>query len=129
MINMERMKKEELIKLIDSLGLDKEDFVVVSSGALVLRGIMDTAGDLDIAVTNIGLEFLKNKYDLVKKDNGWYKVNDMVECVPDNMDGKKELVDNYYVQDINDYLKFLKGSKREKDKLRIPIVEEYIRTR
>ena len=129
MINMERMKKEELIKLIDSLGLDKEDFVVVSSGALVLRGIMDTAGDLDIAVTNIGLEFLKNKYDLVKKDNGWYKVNDMVECVPDNMDGKKELVDNYYVQDINDYLKFLKGSKREKDKLRIPLVEEYIRTR
>ena len=71
----------------------------------------------------------KNKYDLVKKDNGWYKVNDMVECVPDNMDGKKELVDNYYVQDINDYLKFLKGSKREKDKLRIPLVEEYIRTR
>lgn len=129
MINMERMKKEELIKLIDSLGLDKEDFVVVSSGALVLRGIMDTAGDLDIAVTNIGLEYLKNKYDLVKKDNGWYKVNDMVECVPDNMDGKKELVDNYYVQDINDYLKFLKGSKREKDKLRIPLVEEYIRTR
>ena len=129
MINMERMKKEELIKLIDSLGLDKEDFVVVSSGALVLRGIMDTAGDLDITVTNIGLEYLKNKYDLVKKDNGWYKVNDMVECVPDNMDGKKELVDNYYVQDINDYLKFLKGSKREKDKLRIPLVEEYIRTR
>ena len=28
-----------------------------------------------------------------------------------------------------DYLKFLKGSKREKDKLRIPLVEEYIRTR
>ena len=53
----------------------------------------------------------------------------MVECVLDNMEGKKELLGNYYVQDINDYLKFLKGSKREKDKLRIPLVEEYIRTR
>ena len=126
---MERMKKEELIKLIDNLNLDKEDFVVVSSGALVLRGIMDTAGDLDITVTNIGLDYLKTKYDLEKKDNGWYKVNDMVECVLDNMEGKKELLGNYYVQDINDYLKFLKDSKREKDKLRIPLVEEYIRTR
>ena len=113
----------------DRIRNDKEDFVVVSSGALVLRGIMDTAGDLDITVTNIGLDYLKTKYDLEKKDNGWYKVNDMVECVLDNMEGKKELLENYYVQDINDYLKFLKGSKREKDKLRIPLVEEYIRTR
>ena len=123
------MKKIELVNLIDSMGLDKNEFVVLSSGALVLRGIMDTAGDLDITVTNIGLDYLKTKYDLEKKDNGWYKVNDMVECVLDNMEGKKELLGNYYVQDINDYLKFLKGSKREKDKLRIPLVEEYIRTR
>ena len=27
------------------------------------------AGDLDITVTNIGLDYLKTKYDLVKKDN------------------------------------------------------------
>ena len=67
-MHMERMKKEELIKLIDNLNLDKEDFVVVSSGALVLRGIMDTAGDLDITVTNIGLDYLKTKYDLEKGD-------------------------------------------------------------
>lgn len=123
------MKKLELIKLIDSLELDKEDFVVVSSGALVLRGIMDNAGDLDIAVTNIGLEKLKSKYGLVKKDNGWYKVTDDVECVPDSMEGEKELLESYYVQDINDYLNYLKQSKREKDILRIPLVEEYIRTR
>ena len=123
------MKKKELINLIDSMALDKEDFVVLSSGALVLRDIMNSAGDLDIAVTSNGLEKLNNKFNLEKKDNGWYKVNDMVECVLDNMEGKKELLENYYVQDINDYLKFLKGSKREKDKLRIPLVEEYIRTR
>ena len=123
------MKKLKLIKLIDSLELDKDDFVVVSSGALVLRGIMESANDLDIAVTNNGLEKLNSKYNLVKKDNGWYKVSDSIECVPDNMEGKKELLGNYYVQEINDYLKYLKQSKREKDVLRIPLVEKYIRTR
>ena len=45
------------------------------------------------------------------------------------MEGKKELLGNYYVQDINNYLEYLKSSNREKDKLRIPMVEEYIRTR
>jgi len=123
------LKKTELVRLIDSIGLDKDEFVVLSSGALVLRGIMDNAKDLDIAVTNKGLECLKDKYNLIKKDNDWYKVTNDIECVLDNMEGKKELLGNYYVQDINDYLEYLKSSNREKDKLRISMVEEYIRTR
>lgn len=123
------MKKLELINLIDSMCLDKREFVVLSSGALVLRGIMDNAVDLDIAVTSTGLEHLKEKYNLIKKDNGFYKVTDDIECVQDNMEGKKELLGNYYVQDINNYLEFLKRSNREKDKIRIRLVEEYIRTR
>lgn len=120
------MKRQELIKLIDSMELDKEEFVVLSSGALVLRGIMDNANDLDIAVTSKGLKYLKNKYNLIKKDNEWYKVTDDIECVLDNMENKKELLSNYYVQDINDYLEYLKGSNREKDKLRMTKVENYI---
>lgn len=123
------MNKLELINLIDSMELDKDEFIVLSSSALVLRGIMESANDLDIAVTNKGLEYLNNKYNLIKKDNDWYKVTDDIECVLDNMKGKKELLGNYYVQDINDYLEYLKSSNREKDKLRIPMVEEYIRTR
>ncbi len=123
------MKKIELINLINSMELDKDCFVVLSSSALVLRGILESANDLDIAVTNKGLEHLKDKYNLTNKDNDWYKVTDDIECVLDNMEGKKELLGNYYVQDINDYLEYLKSSNREKDKLRISMVEEYIRTR
>lgn len=36
-----RMNKDELIKLIKSLKIDKEEFWVLSSGALVLREIYD----------------------------------------------------------------------------------------
>ena len=32
-----RFKKDELIKLIEELNLDKEDFTLLSSGALVFR--------------------------------------------------------------------------------------------
>ena len=45
------------------------------------------------------------------------------------MEGKKEKLDKYYVQDIYDYLKFLEESDREKDKLRIPLVKQYIKER
>ena len=120
------MEKKELLKLIDDLKVDKNEIVILSTGALVLRELMDTANDLDIAVTKKGLEQLKNNYELKQKPNGFYIVNDLVECVEDEMEGKKELVDKYYVQDIYDYYNFIKTSGREKDVPKIKLVEDYI---
>lgn len=126
-----RMKKDELLKLIESLKIDKNEFWILSSGALVLRGIYDDAGDLDIAVTNKGLEELKKNYNLIRKENGWYIVNDEVECVcdgdKDKLKYKPEYNGEYYLQNINEYYEYLKQSSRDKDKVRIPIVENYIK--
>lgn len=128
-----RMNKDELLKLIGTLEIDKDEFWVLSSGALVLRGIYPSAGDLDIAVTNKGLEQLKSNYNLKLKENGFYIVDDKIECV---CDGKKEdlkympeLVCDYYVQNINEYLEYLEESTREKDKQRISLVKNYIEQR
>ena len=78
-----RMTKPELLELIESLNLDYDKFWILSSSALVLRELFDTAGDLDIAVTEEGLAELKNKFNLIQKLNGWYIVKDKVECVLD----------------------------------------------
>lgn len=53
-----RLNRNELIKLINTLNLEKKDFYILSSAALVLRGIMKDAGDLDIAVTENGLSLI-----------------------------------------------------------------------
>ena len=125
------MNKNDLLKLIKTLKIDKEEFWVLSSGALVLRSIYPNARDLDIAVTNKGLEQLKRNYKMVQKENGWFIVSDNIECV---CDGEKEKlkyqpqkIGDYYVQNIEEYLEYLNNSSREKDKLRIPIVKEYIK--
>lgn len=127
---MKRMNKEELIKLIESVKIDKNEFWLLSSGMLVMRDLFPDAGDLDIAVTNKGLEQLKQNYNLIPKGNGFYIVTDNVECVCDgeieNLEFKPELVNGYLCQNIHEYLNHLKNSEREKDKLRISLVEEYI---
>ena len=120
------MKKKELIELIKSLNLNPNDFTVLSSGALVLRGILESANDLDIAVTNEGLNELNQKFDLKEKEKSWYKVNEKVECILDDMDGIKEKIGDYYLQEIHNYLEYLENSSREKDKKRIPLVKKYI---
>lgn len=125
-----RMNKNELLKLLDTIKIDKSEFWVLSSGALVLRGLYPDAGDLDIAVTDLGLEQLKRNYNLIDKDNGWYIVSDTIECI---CDGKREdlifqpeKVGDYYLQNLNEYLSYLLKSDREKDKNRIKIVQNYL---
>lgn len=128
-----RMKKEELIQLIETLKINNEEFWVLSSGGLILREIYLDAGDLDIAVTTKGLEQLKENYDLIQKENGWYIVSEKVECICVGDKSKQkyqpELIDGIYVQNINEYLEYLYSSTRDKDKKRIKLVEKYINTR
>lgn len=75
-----RFKRDELIKLIEELNLEKEDFTLLSSSALVFRGIIEDVGDLDIAVTKKGfdklripmvLNYIRNKmqYENISKQN------------------------------------------------------------
>lgn len=123
------MNKEELIKVIEDLKIDKEEFWILSTSALVLRGLFKDAGDLDIAITEKGLEQLKSKYNLTQKENGWYKVNDKVECVLDTKeDFKIEKFGKYNLESLEKYFQYLKSSNREKDKIKYEIVKKYLET-
>ena len=122
---MDRMKKEELIKLIESLGIDSEEFMVLSSSSLVMRDLFESAGDLDIAVTKKGLEQLKEKFDVVNTHGDWYQVNERCECVlDDTIENQREKVGKYYLQDLRCYRDFLVNSDRPKDKIRLEIVDK-----
>ena len=108
------MTKEQLLELLKTIKVDKEEFWLLSTGALTLRGIYKEARDLDIAVTDKGLEQLNQNYQLKKKENDWYIVTDKIECVCDgkkeNLKYQPELVGDYYVQNLHEYLEFLEGS-------------------
>ena len=121
------MNKQQLLDLLKSLKIDCDEFTIISSSALLLRDICDSAGDLDISVTQKGLEQLKQNYSLRKIEEGHYIINEYVECILEDMTNRKVKYGEYFLQEINDYLAYLKKSKREKDKARIPIVEEYIK--
>ena len=42
------------------------------------------------------------------------------------MENKKQKVGKYYLQDIKNYLSYIKDSTREKDIKRVELVKEYI---
>jgi len=120
-----KMNKEQLLELIKTLKIDKDEYWILSSSQLVLRDLFDKANDLDIAVTEKGLEQLKQNYDLKQKENGWYIVNDKIECKVDTKeDWKIEKHDNYNLESLEKYMMYLETSTREKDKIKYEIVKK-----
>ena len=122
-----RLNKEEIIKLIESLGINYEEFWVLSTSALVLRGMYPDAGDLDIAVTEEGLKELKALYPLKQKPNGFYIVSDKIECVLDTKDDSKvEKYGKYNLERLEKYYNYMISANREKDKEKIKIIDIYL---
>ena len=124
------MKKQDVIKVVEDLGINFDEFWLLSSSALVMRDLLENANDVDIAVTEEGLESLKEKYNLIKKDNGWYVVNENVECVVDTKEDEKiETLGKYNLQSLECYFEYLKSSTREKDKTKYEIVSNVLKKR
>ena len=53
------MNKNELLKLVDSLNMPKTEYYILSSGSLLLYGLREKAGDLDLCVSNELFDKLK----------------------------------------------------------------------
>ena len=124
------MRKQEVIKVVEDLGINFDEFWLLSSSALVMRDLLENANDVDIAVTEKGLEQLNEKYELKRKDNGWYIVNENVECVVDTKEDEKiERYGKYNLQSLEYYFEYLKTSTREKDKIRYEIVSKVLAKR
>ena len=110
--------------------LDKNEFWVLGSATLVLRDLLNTADDIDIAVSKKGYQFLKQKYKLdylgQNKCFKWYKINEIIECyVNIKTNNKIEESEPYNLLDLKYYYdNFLKDSTRKKDYEKKKIIEQ-----
>lgn len=122
------MNKEELIEYIESLNLPTEEFYILSSGCLVLYGLRDVAGDLDICVTpKLGKELME-RYGIENNSsnqNNFYHVDDKFEFVI-NEKLVFDKLGKYQVQKLEDILKFKKARQKKRDMEDVAKIEEYL---
>lgn len=127
------MNKEELIKLIESLNLPKDEYYILSSGVLVLYGLREKAGDLDLCISKELFTMLKEKYNIREEDKNeceFYELNEQVEViVNDKKDFERHFKDGYPVQNLESLLKFKKKLNRPKDQNDIIKIEEYLKNK
>ena len=91
------MTKEEILKKLEILKDDKDDFIVISSASMVVQGVKEETGDIDIAVND---KFIK-KYESISKVKRVHLGNNVY--VYDDFDFSKNFYNKDEVININGY--------------------------
>ena len=122
------MNKEELIKLVESLNLPKEEYYILGGGSLVIYGIKDTTADLDLCVSEELFEKLKEEYNLTEKNKcGFYSISDNIEMIPNPKEEFTcEVIEGYQVEVLERILEFKKKRNAPKDRPYVEKIEEYL---
>lgn len=123
------MNKKELLELAGTLDIPKEEYCIISGGALVAHGLREQTNDLDIDITPKGFDILKEQYslELVREDIKQYKVTDKIECfLVDKLESDIIYIDNYPCESLISIYNFKKRINREKDQADILAIEKYL---
>ena len=123
------MNKKELLELASTLDIPKEEYCIISGGALVADGLREQTNDLDIDITQKGFDILKEKYslELVREDIKQYKVTDKIECfLVDKLESDIVYIDNYPCESLISIYNFKKRINREKDQADIFAIEKVL---
>ena len=123
------MNKQELLELANTLDIPKQEYCIISGGALLAHGLREQTNDLDIDITQKGFDILKEKYslELVNKDIKQYKVTDKIECfLVDKLESDIVYIDNYPCESLISIYNFKKRIYREKDRADILTIEKFL---
>ena len=119
------MNKEELLKLVESLRLPKEEYYILGGGSLVMFGIKETTSDIDLCVSEELFARLKEEYSLNEKDKnecGFYQISDIIEIIPNPKEEFTcEEIEGYQVEELKRILEFKKKRNAPKDQ---PYIEK-----
>lgn len=124
------MNKEELLKLVESLNIPKDEYYILGGCSLVMFGIKETTSDLDLCVSNELFAKLKEKYNLDEKDKnecGFYQISDIIEIIPNPKEEfTAQEIDGYKVEELKRILEFKKKRNAPKDKPYIEKITQYL---
>lgn len=119
------MNKKEVLKTLKEYELNKDEIIILSTAALVLKGIKENCNDIDIAVSE---EYYKElfKYRPKLKCEKVYTIDDKIDFGTNYYDSKAERNNGYLIQTPLEVLKLKEKLNRTKDKQDINLINNYL---
>lgn len=120
------MDKKEFIAALEELGWPKEEYVILSGGSLLLRGLRETTADVDLSMTKrLAREI--NLYDAPQDEKGYYSPREEVQVLDDFEGTEFDIVDGYQCESLESILELKRRLMRPKDLKDIEKIEEALK--
>ena len=119
------MNREEFIRRLEGFGLPRGEYMILSGGSLLLRGLREETEDFDLAVS----KSLAEKLGLARgarDDKGYYAPFEGVQMTDDMESRPFEPVDGYPCETLESILALKRRLLRPKDLRDIPAIEAYL---
>lgn len=120
------MDKNEYIKFLQKLNLPKNEYIILSGGSLLMRGIRKTTADLDLCISDKLAEQI-DLYHMPKDEKGFYCPCKNVQMMNNYNNFKFDIVDGYQCETLKSILDFKRQMSRPKDLVDIAKIEEFLR--
>ena len=119
------MKRQELIEKLNEFGFPKSEYMILSGGSLLLRGLREETADIDLSVS----AKLADQLDLercAKDELGCYVPFEDVQMKADMESRSFDIVDGFHCQTLEDILALKRRLMRPKDIKDIERIETFL---
>ena len=120
------MNRQTFIERLESFGLPKTEYMILSGGSLLLRGLREETADFDLCVS----EALASDLDLAncaKDELGCFVPFEDVQMKLGMEERSFDVVGGYNCQTLEDILALKRRLRRPKDIPDIEVIEAYLR--
>lgn len=123
------INRNDIVGIIKKYNFDSKDYIIISGAAMVLYGIKEQTGDIDIAVSPkmFGQLLLNHNCEFEKTERGnpCYFIDKVINFSENYYNENRKYVEGLPLQTIDDLIKLKKGLHREKDIKDLQLIKDF----
>ena len=119
------MNRSEFISALEELNLPKTEYVILSGGSLLMRGLREETADMDLSASKKLAKDLE-LYNCPQDEYGLYMPFKNVQMKDDMENFHFDTIDGYQCESLDDILRQKREWNRPKDQADILAIEKYL---
>lgn len=119
------MNRTEFVAALEATGLPKTEYVILSGGSLLMRGLRKETADMDLSASKKLAKEL-DLYNRPQDEYGLYIPFENVQMKDDMENFRFDIIDGFQCESLDDILRQKREWNRSKDQADILAIEEYL---
>ena len=126
------MDRQEILDRLRAFPYDRDEYWVITGSAMVMYGIREQAGDIDLGCSVKMADRLESDgylYGRTKDGNRWFKVGDSIEVFESWLYDTTSKTEGFRVISLNGLIEMKEKIGREKDLRDIGLIRSFLKTK